>query len=160
MGHVNEADLDWTESHHGDTAFRRKQLGAAADGDAIGASLYELEPDHRAWPYHYHTANEEAMYVLEGAGTVRVDDEPTPIEAGDYLAFPPGPDSAHVVVNDGDDPLRYLMVSTMTDPDVTVYPDSEKFGVFVGSPPGGREDRSLHGFYRIDDDVDFWTGEE
>jgi hypothetical protein len=48
----------------------------------------------------------------------------------------------------------------MDDPDVTVYPDSEKLGVFVGSPPGGREERSLHGYYRVGDDVDDWEGED
>jgi uncharacterized cupin superfamily protein len=25
--------------------------------------------------YHYHSANEEAIYVLEGAGTLRMDEE-------------------------------------------------------------------------------------
>jgi len=157
MGCVNERDLDWTEHDHGDAAFRRKQLGAAADGEAIGCSLYEVPPDHEAWPYHYHTANEEGLYVLAGAGVVRDANGHTPIEAGDYLAFPPGAEGAHAVVNDGDAPLRYLMVSTMTEPDITVYPESGTFGVFVGAPPGGDGERSLHGFYRIDDRVDYWT---
>jgi hypothetical protein len=31
--------------------------------------------------------------------------------------------------------------------------------VFVGAPPGGRDDRSLYGFYRVDDDVDYWEDE-
>jgi hypothetical protein len=47
----------------------------------------------------------------------------------------------------------------MNEPDVTVYPDSGKIGVFVGAPPGGREERSVHGYYNRDDDVDYW-GEE
>jgi len=48
------------------------------------------------------------------------------------------------------------MVSTMNEPDVTVYPETGKFGVYVGSPPGGREERSLQGYYRIDDETDYW----
>jgi hypothetical protein len=43
---------------------------------------------------------------------------------------------------------------------VTVYPDSEELGVFVGAPPGGCEERSLHGYYRIDDDVPYWEDED
>jgi len=78
------------------------------------------------------------------------------IEAGDYVAFPADESGAHRVVNEGDDSVRYLAMSTMTEPDVTVYPDSETFGVFVGSPPGGREERSLSGYYQIDDTVDYW----
>jgi len=43
---------------------------------------------------------------------------------------------------------------------VTVYPDSGKVGVFSGSPPGGREERTVHGYYERDSDVDYWQGEE
>lgn len=159
MGTVNESDLDWTELEHGDTRFRRKQLGEAAGGEAIGCSLYELDPGAESWPYHYHAANEEALYVLAGSGTLRFDGEFRSLEPGDYVTFPPDASGAHAVVNDSDAVLRYLIVSEMHDPDVTVYPDSEKFGVFVGSAPGDDDGRTLEGYYRIEDDVDFWTGE-
>lgn len=43
----------------------------------------------------------------------------------------------------------------MTEAGVTRCPDSETFGVFVGSPPGGRDSRSLAGYDRVDDDVDY-----
>jgi len=157
---VDADDMEWTTLERGETFFRRKQLAEAADGDELGCSLYEIPPGRRSWPYHYHTENEEALFVLAGSGTLRLAGEEVPIAAGNYVALPPDESGAHRVVNDGDDPLRYLMVSTMNDPDVTVYPDSGKLGVFVGSPPGGREERSLHGYYDIDDDVDFWAGEE
>jgi hypothetical protein len=39
---------------------------------------------------------------------------------------------------------------------VTIYPEMEKFGVYVGSPPGGREGRDFEGFYPIDGDVAYW----
>jgi hypothetical protein len=32
-------------------------------------------------------------------------------------------------------------------------------GVYAGSPPGGRDERTLEGYYHIDDDVDYWEGE-
>ena len=98
--------------------------------------------------------------MLSGEGRVRLADDEVAIDAGDYVACPADESGGHRVVNDSDGPLRYLAVSTMDDPDVTVYPDSEKLGVFVGSPPGGREERSLHGYYRIEDDVDYWEGED
>jgi uncharacterized cupin superfamily protein len=160
MGKVNESDLDWSTLDGGDTDVRRKQLAAAAEGEAIGCSLYELPAGDRSWPYHYHTANEEALYVLDGAGTVRLAGEELALAAGDYVALPADRGGAHRVVNDGDDALRYLMVSTMVEPDVTVYPDSEKVGVFVGAPPGGEGDRPVHGYYRREDAVDYWTGED
>jgi len=156
---TNEADLDWRAYDEGDTRFRRKRLAGAAGGDRLGASLYELSPGDRAWPYHYHTANEEAMYVLSGSGRVRGPEGVSAVSAGDYLAFPVGESGGHRVANDGDEPLRYLMVSTMVEPDVTVYPDSAKFGVYAGAPPGSTDERTLSGYYRIDDDVDYWDGE-
>jgi uncharacterized cupin superfamily protein len=153
---VNEADLDWEESDHGDTAFRRKQLSEAAGSEQLGASLYELDPGTRSWPYHYHTANEEAIFVLSGSGLLRAADGERDLTSGDFVALPADERGGHQVVNDGEQPLRYLMVSTMAEPDVTVYPEMEKFGVFVGAPPGGREERTFHGFYPLDADVEYW----
>ncbi|SDL97880.1 Cupin domain-containing protein [Halogranum gelatinilyticum] len=160
MEPTNEADLEWTETHHGETEFRRKRLAAAAGGDRLGCSLYELPAGAKSWPFHYHTGNEEALYVLAGAGTLRLGDGSHPLRAGDYVALPAGETGGHRVINDGDDPLRYLAVSTMGDPDVTVYPDSGKVGVFAGSPPGGDGERTVHGYFREDDAVSYWEGEE
>lgn len=61
MEPVNETDLDWQETEHGETGFRRKRLAAAAGADDLGCSLYELPPGKRSWPYHYHAANAEAF---------------------------------------------------------------------------------------------------
>jgi uncharacterized cupin superfamily protein len=153
---VNESDLDWDEYDREKTTFRRKELGDAAGSDQLGCSLYELPPGERSWPYHYHTANEEAIYVLAGEGVLRADDGEHDLTAGDFVTFPADERGGHQVVNDGDGPLRYLAVSTMNEPDVTVYPEMEKFGVYVGAPPGGRGERSLHGYYPIDAAVDYW----
>ncbi|MDX1747130.1 MAG: cupin domain-containing protein [Halobacteriales archaeon] len=156
MRKTNRDEVEWTDSDHGDTAFRRKELSNAAGGTELGCSLYELPPGKRSWPYHYHTANEEALLVLEGMGTLRGEAGETPIRAGDYVSLPADASGGHQVVNDGDVPLEYLMISTMNEPDVTVYPESGKFGVFVGAAPGGRAERSLHGYYRIDDETSYW----
>lgn len=90
-----------------------------------------------------------------GTGTLRLDGDEHALAAGDYVACPADESGGHRVVNDSDGPLRYLAFSTMVEPDATVYPEMDKLGVFVGSPPGGREERSLHGYYRLDDDVDY-----
>ncbi|AEH37160.1 cupin domain-containing protein [Halopiger xanaduensis] len=156
MEKVNERDLEWQAYDREETTFRRKELSNAVDADELGCSLYELPPGTRSWPYHYHTANEEALYVLAGDGQLRTDDGPAPLTAGDYVTLPADASGGHRVVNDGDKPLRYLAISTMNEPDVTVYPEMNKLGVFVGSPPGGRDERSLEGYYDMDDDVPYW----
>jgi uncharacterized cupin superfamily protein len=153
----NESDVGWSAIGPDDTGFRRKQLGKAAGGDGLGCSLYELPAGERAWPYHYHTGNEEALYVLDGSGTLRLAGEEHALSPGVYAAFPTGEEGAHRVVNDADETLRYLVVSTMDDPDVTVYPDAEAFGVYAGSAPGGeRDERILSRYFRTEDGLDYW----
>ena len=159
MTRCNESDLDWRKYDHGENAFRRKHLSEAAEAEQLGCSLYEIDPGHRSWPYHYHAANEEALFVIDGEGTLRTEDGEQPLEPGDFVALPTGERGAHQLVNDGEGPLRYLMVSTMEEPDVTIYPEMEKFGVYVGSPPGGREERTFEGYFPVDADVDYWDDE-
>ncbi|AHG00266.1 cupin [Halostagnicola larsenii XH-48] len=159
MAPVNAGDLEWTELDQGTMTARRKQLGEAAAGEKLGCSLYEIPAGNESWPYHYHAANEEALYVLAGTGTLRLAGETYDLEDGDYVSLPADERGGHKVINDSEEPLRYLVVSTMNEPDVTVYPDSEKFGVYVGAPPGGRTERSLSGYYPIEGDVDYWDGE-
>ncbi len=158
---IHEDELDWTETRRGETRFRRKQLTAATAAERLGASLYELPPGSRSWPFHFHTGNEEAIYALSGTGTVRFTDEEASLEPGTFVSLPAGERGGHRVVNTGTEPLRYLCVSTMRDPDVTVYPESEKLGVFAGAPPGGDADaRTVDGYYPLDESVDYWEGEE
>jgi uncharacterized cupin superfamily protein len=160
MSKVNQDELEWTALERGETVFRRKRLGDAAGSDRLGCSLYELPPGKRSWPYHYHTRNEEALFVLSGTGALRLGGETLSLAAGDYVALLANESGAHRVINDADKPLRYLAVSTMREPEIAVYPDSGKFGVFVGSPPGDRDGRRLHGYYRLDDAVDYWLDEK
>jgi len=68
---VNESDIAPSTVEHDDTAFRRTKLAAAAGGDRLGCSLYELPPGKKSWPFHYHTGNEAALYVLAGTGRLR-----------------------------------------------------------------------------------------
>ncbi len=154
---ASEDDIDWTETERADAHFRRKQLGRAAGGRKLGCSLYEIPPGGRSWPYHYHEGNEEAVYVLAGRGTLRTPDDERTVAAGDYVALPPGAEGGHRLHNDGDETLRFLMVSTMETPDVTVYPDADAFGVYTGTPPGGDADeRPFQGYFPREAEFDYW----
>jgi uncharacterized cupin superfamily protein len=153
---INDQDLDWTEPLGPEAGFRRTQLGAAAGSEELGCSLYELDADGHSWPFHYHEGNEEAIYVCAGSGLLRTADGDQPLEEGDYVALPAGPDGAHRIRPAGDGTLRYLVVSTMVHPDVTVYPDTDAVGVFRGRPPGGSDDGGGGvSFFQDDDAVEF-----
>lgn len=159
---VRERDLPWSEGAHGKTYHhRRKALAQPAGGEQIGASLYELEPGMRSFPLHAHCANEEAIYVLAGSGTLRLPDREFPLEPGTYAALPRGPEHAHQVTNTGDETLRYLCLSTQIEPEVVIYPDSDKVGLFAGTAPGGdKSKRYVNRFVRYSHEVDYFDSEE
>ncbi len=118
---VNQADLGWVEAPAtGAFRFRRKQLGAAAGARMLGASLYEVPPGASAFPRHFHSANEEAIYILDGAGTLTLGDAQFAVGRGDFIALPAGAAHAHRLANTADAPLVYLCLSTMIEPEVSL----------------------------------------
>lgn len=129
---IVNTDHDWTGVT--EDGSRWKRLGRAAGGDLLGCTIEEMRSD--PLPYHYHTANEEAMYVLSGRGTLRTPTGEVGIDPGDYVSFPVGESGAHTVENAFDEPLRFLVFSTMNESDVVIYPDEEKLQVYTGAAPG------------------------
>jgi uncharacterized cupin superfamily protein len=91
-------------------------------GPNLGASVYELGPGNFV-VYHFHHASEELMVVLRGRPTLRTGEGSRELEEGEAVHFPTGPDGAHGVVNDTDEPVRFLMASTLLSPEVVEYPD-------------------------------------
>jgi uncharacterized cupin superfamily protein len=91
-------------------------------GPNLGASVYELGPGNFV-VYHFHHASEELMVVLRGSPTLRTPDGTRQLTEGEAVHFPTGPDGAHAVTNDTDEPVRFLMASTLQSPEVVEYPD-------------------------------------
>jgi uncharacterized cupin superfamily protein len=141
--------------------FRRRGLADHAGGKGIGGSWFEIPPGRTAFPYHFHCVNEEAMFVLEGEGTLRIGSETVAIRAGDWVSFPIGPEGAHQVTNSGQGPLRLLALSTKVNGDVVGYPDSKKIGA-LGSMPGTKfgETPWLRVLVREGSNVDYFDGEK
>jgi len=158
---ININNLEWQSSEHGDFAYEDKWLAAATGGEKLGASFYKLMPGKKAFPYHYHYANEEAVFILEGSGTLRLNNEKLPIKQGDYIALPAGPAFAHQIINTSEKPLMFLCFSTMNHPDVVEYPDSNKVGVTAGTAPGGDPEKILlKARFRKQDAVNYFEGEK
>ena len=113
--------------------MKLRRLGAPAGAQMLGANLTELETGAVSFPFHYHCATEEAIYVLRGKGVARIGERRVPVRAGDFIAYPVGPDYAHQMVNDGAEPLVYLFVSGNAQKvDVVGYPDSNKVAMSAG----------------------------
>jgi uncharacterized cupin superfamily protein len=158
---VNIDEVAVVDVPHGKFAPRERYLAGAAGGRQLGCSLVELSPGAVAWPFHYHCANEEAIYVLEGTGTARIGDARVEIRVGDYLSFPAGEAGAHQTINTGAVPLRYLCFSTMVPTDVIGYPDSGKIGARHSEiAPDGSRRCVIRANFHPADAVDYWSGED
>ena len=128
-------------------------VGAHIDAELMGASMYELDPGDRLWPYHTHHANEEWVVVLRGRPTLRTPEGEQELTEGDVVAFPRGKAGAHQISNHTAEPLRVLMLSTLLAPDVVEYLDSGK--VSVVDAKGERLFREFRG-----PDAEYWEGED
>ena len=126
--------------------------GKALGAKATGISIYELPPGQAICPYHYEYAEEEWLLVLEGNPTLRRPDGTTRLDPWDVVLFPMGPDGAHGVRNETGETVRVLMFSNVVHPNATVYPDSDKIGMWTGN----REDDLL---VRRSSGVDYYDGE-
>ena len=124
------------------------RVGPLLGASALGASVYVLHEGQSVCPYHYEHSDEEWLLVLEGRPRLRVPDEERELEPGDVACFPAGPEGAHKVTNRQAETARIAIFSTKNPLGVTVYPDSNKIGVW---PPGK--------LFRLEDAVDYWEGE-
>jgi uncharacterized cupin superfamily protein len=131
---------------------RYARLGEAIGSSRMGATIYELGPGQSICPYHYEYGNEEWLLVVTGRPTLRTPEGESELEPGDAVCFSEGPEGAHKVTNGGEEASRVLMLSTKQRPDISVYPDSDKIGVY----PGNRDDMGL--FVR-GDKVPYFRGE-
>jgi uncharacterized cupin superfamily protein len=133
--------------------WKRLSVGERAGAEKIGASLYELAPGQRTFPYHWQALEEEWLIVLAGRPTLRDPSGERVLEPGDCVVFKRGPEGAHTVRNDTDEPARLLMLSSDRDgvAEIAFYPDSGKVGLF------GEDLRML---LRTDAEIDYFEGEE
>ncbi len=135
MDIANIQDLDFRYDSEDPDGFRsgRKRLGDVVAAKRTGTSVYELPPGQAICPYHYEYAEEEWLIVLEGEPTLRVPEGERRLKPWDVCAFPVGPGGAHGVRNETDHVARVLMFSEVRLPAATVYPDSDKIGIWTGN---------------------------
>ena len=116
--------------HEGYEYYRKKFIPFGGAKNSL-VSVYEIPPHKSAHPYHFHHNNEETFYILSGEGVLRTPVGERKVSAGEFLFFPTGPAGAHKLTNSSDtENLVYIDFDVVHDVDITIYPDSEKIGVW------------------------------
>jgi len=144
-----EYDAEDPEDFRSGLARLGKLLGGAEES---GLSVYELPPGQAICPYHYEVGEEEWLLVLAGTPTLRHPEGSEQLDPWDVVFFPKGADGAHGVYNKTGETVRVLMFSTVVVPTATVYPDSDKVGIWTGDPEADV-------MVRRESKVDYFDGE-
>jgi len=102
-----------------------KSLGDAVGLSQLGFHIIDIEPGFESTEYHVHHFEEECVYVLEGSGTVTIDEKDFAVEAGDFIGYP-AKGMAHTMNNTGRATLRCIVVGQRLKHDVSDYPRQKK----------------------------------
>ena len=91
----------------------------------MGVNLREIAPGSFGTNRHWHTVEEEWVYVISGRGEVRIGPVRAAVRAGTFVGFPPGPRPHHFLAQ-GDEPLLLLEGGERRPEDVGYYPDAHR----------------------------------
>ncbi len=149
INRVNLDEIPWiTLDAPEDYVYDFKNVDPLIGARHLGYQVVRLKPGKTAFPLHFHHHEEELGVVLEGECTVRTSRGDVAARAGDFFAYPPGPNGDHQYVNESAAPCTLLLLSNVVPADVSEYPNSNKVNM-----------RSVRRIFRKDDAVDYWDGE-
>jgi uncharacterized cupin superfamily protein len=117
-------DPECAPTSAGDRGLETLRLSVAGGLTQFGAYIATLAPGGWSSHRHWHEAEDEFVYVLEGEATVVDDDGTHLLSPGDAACWRHGDPNAHHITNARHVPLRYLVVGSRAASDVSHYPDS------------------------------------
>jgi uncharacterized cupin superfamily protein len=101
----------------------RQRLGDAGGLTDFGVNLMHLPPGNWSSQRHWHSHEDELVYVLEGELTLVEDDGETTLRAGDCATFPKGTGNGHHLINKSNAMAFYIEVGSRQPADVTTCSD-------------------------------------
>jgi uncharacterized cupin superfamily protein len=101
----------------------RRRLGDAGGLVDFGVNLMTLPPGGWSSQRHWHSHEDEFVYVLDGELTLVEDDGETILVAGECAAFPKGTGNGHHLQNRSATPAVYIEVGSRDPNDLTTCSD-------------------------------------
>ena len=118
-------------SRMGDRVKRR--LGDACGLTKFGVNLVTLGPGGQSALRHWHTLDDEFVYVLSGEVVLVTNEGSQVLRAGMAAGYPAGTKDAHHFVNRSKAPATYLEIGTRIEGDNAFYPDDDLLWVDDGN---------------------------
>jgi uncharacterized cupin superfamily protein len=107
-------------------AGRDKQtLGDLFGLQNFGVNRTTLRPGGISALRHWHTRQDEFVYVLSGTAMLVMDGGETPLHAGMCVGFKAGEANGHLLANRGTEDVVYLEIGDRTAGDAVTYPDDD-----------------------------------
>jgi len=103
----------------------KKRLGEACGLTKLGVNLVTLGPGGQSALRHWHTLEDEFVYVLEGEVHLVTNSGEQLLKAGMCAGYPAGKRDAHHFVNRSTRPAQYLEIGNRIDGDMGFYPDDD-----------------------------------
>ncbi len=108
-------------------------LGDAGGLTQYGVDMVTMYPGDVSSMRHWHSAEDEFLWMVEGELVLVQDAGETVMRAGDAAAFPMGDPDGHHLLNRSDAEAKFLVVGTRAEDDVCTYSDIDmKFDKAVG----------------------------
>jgi uncharacterized cupin superfamily protein len=104
-------------------ARRRIRLGDAAGLTQFGVNLCTLPPGTWSSQRHWHTREDELIYVVSGEVVLVTDDGEEVLKAGDAAGFKAGDRNGHHFQNRSAADAVIMEIGTRTEDDVAYYSD-------------------------------------
>jgi uncharacterized cupin superfamily protein len=101
----------------------KRALGDPLGLTKIGVNLTTLPPGKESSMRHFHSREDELVFVLEGEVVLHTDQGEQLLTAGTCAGFPAGSRDGHHLINRSDRPARYLEISNRDPEDGAEYPD-------------------------------------
>jgi uncharacterized cupin superfamily protein len=101
----------------------RRRLGDAGGLKDFGINLVRLPPGNWSSQRHWHSHEDEFVYVLEGEVTLIEDDDETVLRAGECAAFPKNTGNGHHLINTSNAVAVYLEAGSRQPEDMTTCSD-------------------------------------
>jgi uncharacterized cupin superfamily protein len=116
-------------------ARQRRKLGDEAGLTQFGVNLLVLPPGAWSSQRHWHTAEDEFVYVLSGEVTLVTEGGEEMLSAGDAAGFKAGEPNGHCLQNRSSSEARLLEVGSRAPAeDACYYPDIDMVAPAGGEP--------------------------